>query len=269
MENPFNNEKYSYTDSVNKYKKDSHSSDLVLVNRISNNDLISTRASTIKETDNTLSSNRKLNNIKCYKIISGRDVAKKIKSEFEDPSTYLNIEKELIISNIKGNFGPRYDNKNKIIPHSIVGSSSMFEIDIRKLKGTSKAFNKLTTLKPNIFPINQERRQSNVSSINNKEFFKIFEGIESRVQNNDVNDFMKSVPRDLKKSLYSQENILKFRIKRKQQISSLNKYICDKSKKENFELLSNQIESNNIKKEICDIVDAKTEKLNNNGENNW
>ena len=80
---------------------------------------------------------------------------------------------------------------------------------------------------------------------------------------------MKSVPRDLKKSLYSQENILKFRIKRKQQISSLNKYICDKIKKENFELLSNQIESNNIKKEICDIVEAKTEKLTNNGENNW
>ena len=78
------------------------------------NEHFSTRSSTIKETDNSFI--KKIKNKRknmSYKIITGRDIALMIHSEFENPVTYLKTDKELTITSNKGYSGPRFDYKNK------------------------------------------------------------------------------------------------------------------------------------------------------------
>ena len=236
--------------------------------KFTENDPIST-ATTNKETE--FFKNFRLTNKKkdmTYKLISGRDVTMMIQSEFENPNSYLNTDKELTIVGNKGHSGPRFDKNNQVIPHSIVGSVKIFNNNnLKDFKNSSRS---LSVLIPNTNPMIHQRKKltKNCQKINNQQFFNIIKDVKSRVLKNNINEFMNEVPKELKKSLKLQEDIFKVNFKQKKEFNNLNNYLCLHSNKNKKDLLANQTHSNKIKNEILEIIENKKSNLGNN-QNNW
>jgi hypothetical protein len=101
-------------------------------------------------------------------------------------------------------------------------------------------------------------------------------GVELIVNDNEIkekkfniNEFMKNLPKDLKRSINIQENLFKSQEKKQKQEKILEKFLCEKTKKDQDQLLNKKNSSHNLKNVIFDIADIKKNSFDNGFINKW
>jgi hypothetical protein len=190
----------------------------------------------------------------------------KIIDVVEDANNYLNVEGSRFLFNENFSPGPRYDSNNKLIPYSYVGSSNIFKSSYPYLvKGLSTLHSKID---PKFFPHIQVKLKNKDANKNKGIEFGVNDS-EVKEKRNKINEFMKNLPKDLKRSINVQENLFKSQEKKEKQERLLEKFLCEKTKKDQDQLLNRKNSSHIIKNIIFDIADYKKKSFDNGFINKW
>jgi len=195
-----------------------------------------------------------------------RDEPIKIIDVVEDANNYLNIEGSEFLFNENFSPGPRYDSNNKLIPYSYVGSSNIFKSSYPYLVKGLSAFQ--NNINPKFFPHFQFKMKNNQAK-KNKGVELIVNDNEIKEKKFNINEFMKNLPKDLKRSINIQENLFKSQEKKEKQEKILEKFLCEKTKKDQDQLLNKKNSSHNLKNVIFDIADIKKNSFDNGFINKW
>ncbi len=170
------------------------------------------------------------------------------------------------------------DDEKGLIPYSIIGNTALFE-EAQSLKRSSSTkyspgraiassfLNPMNTtatskkeIKKNYFDFIDDSRV--------KSIFKDYNAIKENNKEN-LNDFMKKLPLEMRKELKLQELNLKLKNYEENHFQKLSDYLAKKLNKTQDELLINRIDEHRLRKEFGEFMDQKVSNENKSGRNNW
>jgi hypothetical protein len=214
-----------------------------------------------------------IHNKKTYvvtKIDEDSDYHQQIKTNFEDADKYLKISNSMVIGKMIR--GPKVNEEMKVVPYSIVGPLSMYEDAI--LNKRSTAYKYSSKQSSNLPPLNRKeerQKKANFESVDDKQINTLFKEYENiRYLNNDKkNSFMKQVPGEISRNLKVQEKSIILKNIEDTKFDKLSKFLSNKLKKEEQDLLIHKTHLYRRKKEISDLIESKKSPAERFGLFNW
>jgi len=191
-----------------------------------------------------------------------------MKSMFNSPSKYLEIRDHIIIG--KKMTGPKYDDKNKVIPFTYVGPKEAIQLEtpiettIPKIRPTSKIIFETVKRKPAL----------NFEKISGKKLNTFFEDLINRINtcretSSNFYKQNKKIKTHTTRRFQIQENNLNFQQKDRVESARLSKRISSAIKRKEDTLLMNKIDVYRMKKQMTDIIDKKIRGNEKYGEFTW
>lgn len=166
----------------------------------------------------------------------------------------------------------------RLIPHSIIGNTALFEEAQNLRRNSSNKYSPGRAVSNNfINPMNttatskKEIKKNYFDYIDDTRVRSIFKDYTEIKENNKekLNDFMKKLPSELKNELKKQELNLKLKNYEENHFQKLSEYLAKKLNKSQDELLINRIDEHRLRKEFGDFMDQKVLNENKSGRNNW
>ena len=202
-------------------------------------------------------------------------IEKNISSLFANPNTYLKLPEESNFSFVIGRRlkGPRFDEKEKLIPYSIVG-----EKYYKKKKNENNSFHRTLT-RYNTQKVKYDKLSGYINDHQLKNIFNNYkENIEKNKYNNNCNnndDLCKTInlPKSLEKNLIT--NQLNIQEKNLENFKNIQQFRNNFIKKKEFKkhkinnLLLNKSDNYILKKESLSFLYNLNNKNNNKNKNNY
>ena len=198
---------------------------------------------------------------------------------------------EYFLSNQLDQFqGPRYNSNMEIVPYSVVGPSTLFDLPHKRLGlknmkssliSTNSIFNHETTTRltskrnNNLMNHNSMHRKLlpnmlnvNYETITNDDVMRMYENFQ-KSRNTIKENKIPNLPITIKEALNSQERFFTTFSNHEKKTHSLSKIISFKIKKKEEELLMNKSPAYRIKTELYDIIDINKPKTLSSDLNHW
>lgn len=166
----------------------------------------------------------------------------------------------------------------KIIPHSIVGNTTLFE-EIQSIKRNSSNKNSPQRIAPSALfnPMNQtstskkEIKKNYFDYVDDSRVKSIFKDyLEIKDKNKEkLNDFMKKIPIELRHELKKQELNLKLKNFEDSHLEKLSEFLGKRLNKKPEQLLINRIDEHRLKKEFSEFMENKILSDEKENKNNW
>jgi len=173
--------------------------------------------------------------------------------------------------------GPRLDEELRLIPHSIIGNTALFEEaqNIRRASTNKNSPGRLSSSLIN--PMNttasskKEIKKNYFDYIDDNRVKSMFKEYTEIKENNKekLNDFMNRLPKELKNELKKQELNLKLKNFEESHFQKLSEFLSKRLNKTQDELLINRIDEHRLRKEFSDFLEQKILSENAYGRNQW
>ena len=170
------------------------------------------------------------------------------------------------------------DDDLRLIPHSIIGNTSLFEEAQGLRRSSSNKYSPGRAISNTfINPMNttatskKEIKKNYFDYIDDNRVKSIFKDYTEIKENNKekLNDFMRKLPSELKEELKKQELNLKLKNYEENHFQKLSEFLAKKLNKSKDDLLINRIDEHRLKKEFGDFMDQNVLNQNKSGRNNW
>jgi hypothetical protein len=170
------------------------------------------------------------------------------------------------------------DDDLRLIPHSIIGNTALFEEAQSLRRSSSNKYSPGRAISNTfINPMNttatskKEIKKNYFDYIDDNRVKSIFKDYTEIKENNKekLNDFMRKLPSELKEELKKQELNLKLKNYEENHFQKLSEFLAKKLNKSQDDLLINRIDEHRLKKEFGDFMDQNVLNQNKSGRNNW